>query len=146
MAGKQKSLEETFEESFKTLPELSEKTRRVFVYLFPWIAIVLGVIGISLVLLSFGFLKVTSFSLIGKNLPMLALFLSGGVLGLLGSLLTLLSVPGLFKRKKSGWQRLFWSQIVGVVGSLISFTFFGLIVIAIIIYLLFQVKNYYREG
>jgi hypothetical protein len=54
------------------------------------------------------------------------------------------ALPGLFARKMSGWRLLFYSQIVGLVFSLLSGSIVGAILGALIgMYILFQVRPLY---
>ena len=56
------------------------------------------------------------------------------------------ALPGLFARKMSGWRLLFYSQIVGLVFSLLSYNIIGgLIGVVIGMYILFQIRMLYKE-
>jgi hypothetical protein len=58
--------------------------------------------------------------------------------------LTIAALPGLFARKMSGWNMLFYAQIVGLVVSLLSLSIVsGLIGALISLYILFQVRTKY---
>lgn len=55
------------------------------------------------------------------------------------------ALPGLFARKMSGWQLLFYAQIASFVFSLLGGSFIGAILGAVIsLYLLFQVRSLYK--
>ena len=59
--------------------------------------------------------------------------------------LLIAALPGLFARKMSGWTLLFYSQIVGIVHSLLSGNIIsGLLMALIGLYILFQVRPLYR--
>lgn len=59
--------------------------------------------------------------------------------------LMVMALPGLFARKMSGWQLLFYAQIAGFVFSLLSGALVGAIIGALIsLYLLFQVRPLYK--
>jgi len=55
------------------------------------------------------------------------------------------ALPGLFARKMSGWTLLFYSQLVGIVHSLLTGNIIsGLLTALIGLYILFQVRPLYR--
>jgi hypothetical protein len=54
------------------------------------------------------------------------------------------ALPGLFARKMSGWTLLFYSQLAGIVFSLLSGSILGALVGGLIgLYILFQVRSKY---
>ena len=56
-----------------------------------------------------------------------------------------LALPGLFAKKKQGWNLLFYAQLVSVVSTLISGDIVSAILSLVIgMYLLFQVRSYYK--
>ena len=56
-----------------------------------------------------------------------------------------LSISPLFKRSKTGWNLLYYSTLLGAVQNLLSFNLGGLIIGTLLsLYLLFQVKEYYK--
>lgn len=55
------------------------------------------------------------------------------------------AIPGLFAKKKSGWDKLFWVSLIGIVSSLISGNLVGVIIgTAINWFFLFQIRSYYK--
>ena len=65
---------------------------------------------------------------------------------LASSLLLFAAYSGTKARKISGWNMLFWSEIVYLVGSLVSLSIIqGLISAIIGFYLLFQIKSFYKS-
>ena len=55
------------------------------------------------------------------------------------------ALPGLFDRKMTGWNLLFYSQLVGIVFSLLSGSIVGGLLAGLIsLYILFQVRPLYR--
>lgn len=59
--------------------------------------------------------------------------------------LLLAAYPGLSKRSHKGWDLLFWSEIVGLVGAIVSTAIVTGVIGALIgLYLLYQVKSYYK--
>lgn len=60
--------------------------------------------------------------------------------------LELMAVPGLFKRTKGAWRLVFYATIASLVGSLVSFNIIGGLISAVIgWYILFQVKDMYKQ-
>ena len=56
-----------------------------------------------------------------------------------------LAIPGLMKRKMAGWNFLYYAVWVGAVSSLLNYDIVGRVVSVLIsLYLLFQVKSYYK--
>lgn len=56
-----------------------------------------------------------------------------------------ISLPYLFKRKKEGWQLVYYATLIWILYSLFWFDLIGGIISGLIsLYLLFQVKEYYR--
>lgn len=66
------------------------------------------------------------------------------ILGLVGLILGVLALPGLFNRKRTGWVFSYYAQILSLAGSLIGFHLIGLLVGLLFLMLLFQVRDYYR--
>jgi hypothetical protein len=59
--------------------------------------------------------------------------------------LEVIALPGLFARKMSGWNFLFYSRLVGVLGSLTAGSIIGgLLGLVISLYILFQVRGLYH--
>ena len=64
----------------------------------------------------------------------------------LGFQLLGMALPGLFARKMSGWTLLFYEQLVGFVGSILSGSIIGGIIGTLIgLYILFQVRTKYTN-
>jgi len=64
---------------------------------------------------------------------------------LVASVLMLASYSGLNAKKDKGWKLLFWSEVVYVVGGLISLSIISTVIGALItFYLLFQIKSCFK--
>jgi hypothetical protein len=108
----------------------------------PWITLVLLIISLPAVLFILGvgtaFMPFAGIEY-GTGFGIAALFL----LVQLG--LTAASLPGLFARKMSGWNLLFYGRIVGAVGSLLVGAIVGALVgLLISLYILFQIRPLYK--
>lgn len=120
--------------------QIPEGGREWIVKYGPWITIVLLVLMLPPLLLALG--------LGALILPFAAAAAPGIGISLIGVIveigLTIAALPGLFARKMSGWNMLFYAQIVGLVVSLLSLSIVsGLIGALISLYILFQVRTKY---
>lgn len=64
------------------------------------------------------------------------------------------ALPGLFKRKRSAWKLLFWATLVSIAYGLVGWAgtptdigglFWSLLSAVISLYILFQIRDYYRN-
>jgi hypothetical protein len=137
-----KELETTLESWFAKLPNLPVSIRAALVKLAPYLAIVGLVLSLPAIL-----------ALLGLGAIAGPLMMSGGMYG--GTLalvfaiasvaLLALSIRGLFARTATGWQYLYYNALVGAAYSLLRLDVFGLIIgTGISLYLLFQIRSYYK--
>ena len=67
------------------------------------------------------------------------------ILSLITFVLSIIALPGLFRRKLSGWNMTFYAAVVSFVSSIISGNLIGGIISAILgLYVLFQIRSYYN--
>lgn len=108
---------------------------------------------VSLVLLLLTLPAILAFLGIGAALMPVALLgeLGSGlsytltmILVLIGLVLGLLALPGLFDRKRSGWVFSYYAQLLSLLSSLFSFNVLGILLGLLFLMLLFQVRDYYR--
>lgn len=129
----------------KKAPSLPDNVKEILVKLAPYFTIlgivlsvpaVLALIGISAVVTplvmytgtGWGFRSVVSIIVI-----------------ILMLVLEIMAVPGLFARKRTAWNLLFYISLINVVSTLLSMNVFGLIIgTAIEWYFLFQVRDRYK--
>lgn len=130
---------------FKKLPELPKDVRDFLVLAVPWVALIGGIIGVAVTLVGFG---------VFTFLAPLA-FLSGAgadagqgilavLLGLVASILMLMAFPGLSKHKATGWRYIFYSEVVYLLGQILSISLGGIVMALIGFYLLYQIRAYYK--
>jgi hypothetical protein len=123
--------------------QLPDNAREAIVKYGPWVVLVLLVLTIPALLLLLGIgtaLVPFGGAAYGVGFGYLALF----VIVEIG--LEAASLPGLFKRKMSGWTLMFWSRMIGLVYSLLAGAILsGLIGAVISFYLLFQVRALYKS-
>jgi hypothetical protein len=138
----------TLEPYFEKAPAMPKKWQLNLVKITPWIAVIFGVLGVLVGVSSFGIFSVASpfvamggadgVSAVGSGFLALAILL-------ISSVLMLMAFPGLKGNKVSGWNLLFWSQVVSIVGSVVELHLVNAIIGALIgFYLLFQIKSYYK--
>ena len=138
----------TLEDLFKKAPALPAGGREGIVKITPWLALIFGVLGILGGISAVGIFTAFSPLAMYSGAYGMASYGSGVIaawIWLTSSVLLLLAYPGTKSRKMSGWNMLFWSEIVNVVGSLVAGSFVSAVLGALIgFYLLFQIKSYYK--
>ena len=131
----------------KKAPALPKNVRELIVGIAPWLEVISAIFTLP-----------TIFALFGFNAMMYGTPYGGYMMGragygfsistfflLAGLVLMLLAIPGLFKRSKMGWNYVYYSVLINAVYSLLSYQLLGMIVGALIsLYILFQVKSYYK--
>lgn len=132
----------------KKAPALPKGIKETLVKLAPWLAIIGVVVSIPGILVLFGLSSMMS------GLPYSGYTMMGygggfsiSVLFVIATMiLEILAVPGLMKRKLAGWNFLYWAVWVSAVYSLLSYQIVGMVIGTLIsLYLLFQVKSYYKK-
>lgn len=129
----------------KKAPALPKNIKEAIVKFGPWITLILIVLALPLLLAVFGLGTILlPFSFLGG--------VSAGykaTLGLLFSgitvLLEIVALPGLFKRAKAGWNLVYYAALIGAIEHVLTFNIGGLIIGTLLsLYILFQVKEYYK--
>lgn len=98
--------------------------------------IILALIGISAFVLPFSFVAGvgTGFS-----------YIAGVIVTIITVILEIMALPGLFKREKKSWTLLYYVALIGGVNSILSLNLWGLVIgTGISLYILFQIKSYYK--
>lgn len=139
-----KYIETHLEKWFLPLPSLSKNARESIVTVIPWISLILGILGLYATI-KYSFLVFYSPLL----LPVFAFWgitniILNGLLGLISYLFLVLAFSGTKKRLYQGWKFIFWSILISIISSLLSFSLIGILIEVIILYLVFQVKSYYK--
>ena len=123
--------------------QIPEGGKEFIVRFGPWICLVLLLLTLPLLLVALGLgALVAPFAGVqyGTGFGVAAIFALVQVV-MLG-----MALPGLFARKMSGWTLLFYAQLVGFVGSILSGSIVGGIIGALIgLYILFQVRTKYSS-
>ena len=117
--------------------------REMIVKVTPWIDLVLVIffLPVLVALLGLGFI----FS--GYAWSMGAYSYGWGlatIIALIPFVLEVFALPGLFKRKKYAWNLLMYSSLLVIISDVIFFSLGGIIGGILSLYILFQVKEYYK--
>jgi hypothetical protein len=111
----------------------------------PIIALIFGIIGILLSLAGIAALTALAPAAIVTGGHGYSGGILAAILWLASSILLFAAYSGTKARKMSGWNMLFWGEIVSLIGSLITLSIIqGLISALISFYLLYQIKSYYQ--
>jgi hypothetical protein len=134
-------LEEIFVGKLWALPK---KAKEIIVMIAPYLSLISLIALIPMVLALLGLSFFTPVAFLG-GLTMGFGYTLSVILGLVGSILAVSVIPGLFKRQIKAWRILFWVSLINALGKLLSMELGGLIIgTAISWYILFQVKEYYK--
>lgn len=133
------------EQWFEKLPALPAKAVDTLAGIMPWIAVIFGVLGVLVGLSGLGVLTVLApLAGLGGAASRAGLGLISTIALIISSVMMLAAFPGLKSFKTGGWTLLFWSEIVGVVGSLLVFSIPGVLWGIVGLYIIFQIKPKYK--
>jgi hypothetical protein len=125
-------------------PKIPQRGREAIVKIAPWITLIILIIALPVILALFGLSAfLAPFAFLG-GFHAGAMFIVTWVLTLITFVLEIIALPGLFHRKRKGWLFLFYSSLIGAVLNIISLHISGLIGTVIGLYLLFQIRDYYK--
>lgn len=136
----------TLEQWFSQTPSLPKNAKESLVKYMPIIALIFGIIGILLSLAGIAALTALSPLAVVTGTPGYGAGLLAAIFWLASSVLLLAAYSGIKARKISGWNMLFWSEIVYLIGSLVTLSILQGIISALIgFYLLYQIKPFYSN-
>lgn len=140
---------DTMDEWFKKFPALPTNIREVIVNITPWLSLIFGILGIIVGISGLGVLTVLSPLAVFGGMSGVSSYgtgFIGALIYLIGSIALLAAYPGTKAKKYAGWQFLFWSEAINLVGGLIGMHSIVSTLIGALIgfYLLFQIKSYYK--
>lgn len=140
-----KELEKTLSVWFGKLPNLPASVRELLVKLAPYFAIIGLVLSLPIILFA---LKLSA---IASMIPTMGgmWYAYGTYLALPSAIISVillgLSISGLFARHSEGWRYLYYNALVGGVFSVLNMDLGGLVIgTGITLYVLFQVRSYYK--
>ena len=121
--------------------QLPDSVKELLVKFGPWISIVLLVLLVPILLLALGVGTILMpFGGVGYATG----FGLSAIFAIVQIVLLAMALPGLFARKKSAWMLMFYEQLIGFVGSLVSGSVVGAIIGTLIgLYFLFQLRTKY---
>jgi hypothetical protein len=135
-------LEEIFVGKLWALPK---NVKEIIVKISPYLAIISLIALIPMVLALTGLSFLTPVAFLGGMRAGFGYIVSVAFALIVG-VLTISTIPGLFKRERKAWKILFWVSLVNAVGELLRMDLGNLIIgTAISWYILFQVKEYYKN-
>jgi branched-subunit amino acid transport protein len=126
-------------------PKMPADIQKLIVQYGPYLVLIGTVMGAVSLLNAFGTLGVaTPFMMMGGYkagmLYQLSLLFFGASV-----VLSALSLPGLFKKTKQGWQYAWYNGLLTAVMSIVTLNIFGLIIgSGIGFYILYQIKHHYK--
>ena len=149
MDAQLKGLLKTLDQNYAKLPSLPKGGVELIVNFAPWLALIFGVLAVLTGVAAFGFLSVLSpFAMVAGAGSYAVLGMVYGVLLLAQGVLELLAFPSLKARKVRGWNLMFYSLVLGLVGSIFTLSVSSIVggVLGVLIgyYFLYQVKSYYK--
>lgn len=143
-----KALVTTMDGWFSKLPQLPTNAKELLVKIMPFIALIFGVLGVLGGLAGLGILTMFAPLAMFGGAQGAASFGGGFLVALIllvSSGLLLAAFPGTKAKKVIGWTLLFYSEIVSLVGSILSMNILsGVVVVLIGFYILFQIRSYYK--
>lgn len=142
LSGFENTLELYFD---KKAPQLPEGIKEFIVKFGPYLTLISLVLAIPGILVALGLgALVAPFVALGSITGGFNLSL-GLIISLITLVLTVMALPGLFKRQLKAWKLIFYSSLVSALGALLNFSLGSLIIgTAISWYFLFQIKSYYK--
>jgi hypothetical protein len=131
----------------KKAPALPLNIKEILVKFAPWLTILGVILSIPAILGFFGLgalMMSTPYGAYGLANSGLTYTLAIIFLGVT-TVMRGIAIPGLLAKTKSGWMMLFYSTLVNLVYSILSFDIIGGLLGALIsLYLLFQVREFYK--
>lgn len=162
-------LETKLEDVFKGAPKLSDSTKESLAKLWPWLALIFGILQLAAAWALWGLIRTSDRILDTANT--ISLYYTGRSVGyssmdkfwiylgvamlVVDAVILLLAYPHLVKRARRGWDLLFLGSVINVVYSIVTIFIsgrgfgsflMGLIGSAVGFYLLFQVKSKYVKA
>jgi amino acid transporter len=135
---------DTVGEYFDRLPALPRNAKEVVVSIVPWLALIFGIIGIALSIVSFGIFSFLSpvLLLTGSKTAGSGIILV--LLSLVSSIFLLLGFPGTQKRQEKGWKWVFYSEVVSLIADIVTISLSGIVLSLIGFYFLYQIRKLYK--
>lgn len=145
MSAESLSLIHKIEEPFSTLPHLPQGITQFLLKIAPWLALLSGIIG----LITGVALGVSIPVYFSQSLMLLVVTVLTVIITIVNSILLLHAFTPLKNRELKGWVFLFWSEVLGIIESILNVFHGGsavgtIIGALIILYALFEIKPFYN--
>lgn len=144
-------LEKFFEDLFlkKVSYQLPVKSKEVIVKVAPWVTLIILVISLPALFAIFGLGSMVAGLAAYSGFVFGARYYLGLIVLLVQLVLMAMSISGLMKREMKGWKLVYYGDLISAVYALFSAYSLGsfiwsIICTAIGLYILFQVKSYYK--
>lgn len=126
-------------------PALPKNIKEIIVKFSPYIILIMLIISLPAILAVLGIgTLLTPFSYLG-GIHYGFTYILGLVVLAVSLVLEVIALPGLFKQKKQAWNLIYYSTLINAVHSLLIFNLGSLIIGTLIsLYILFQIKEYYK--
>lgn len=131
---------------FAKFPHIPQGGREVLVQVVPWFALIFGILGIFALITAGTFLSVLSTTFgFQYTVPVLISIIAA----LVASVLQIIAFKPLTKRKKQGWNYLFYGSVLTTVANIIDVVLGSYVISAVIgaiitFYLLFEIRTMYH--
>lgn len=126
-------------------PGLPKGLTDFIVTVMPYLTVIFLILALPLVLALIGISAfVMPFSVVAGIGTGFSYF-AGIIVTIITMVLEIMALPGLFKRQKKSWTLLYYVALIGGVNSILSLNLWGLVIgTGLSLYILFQVKSYYK--
>lgn len=129
----------------KKAPSLPKSVTDFIVAVMPYLTVIFLILALPLVLALIGIsafvLPFAAVAGIGTGFS----YFAGIIVTIITMVLEIMALPGLFKRQKRSWTLLYWVALIGGVNSILSLNLWGLVIgTGLSLYILFQIKSYYK--
>lgn len=133
---------------FAKTPHLPENARQSIAQVAPWIALIVGILGIAAILSAGGFASMFAFAYVFSGVSYFALY-AALIVGLIAAILDLLAFKPLQARQKKGWNFIFYGTVLSAVSAILNLLFgyasLGTIIGPLVgFWLLFEIRGLYR--
>lgn len=133
---------------FAKAPVLPINIKEMLVKYVPYFALVFGIIGIIFSISSLGILGITSpLAIVGgaETVNSYGTSFVSSLFSIVSSAMMVMAYQSLQAKKLNGWNLMFWSEVVNIIGSIILLNIIGAVISGLIgFYLLYQIKSFYK--
>ncbi|NTU73156.1 hypothetical protein HGB07_03215 [Candidatus Roizmanbacteria bacterium] len=129
----------------KKAPAIPAKAKETIVNIAPWITLIIIILTAPALLAIFGLgALVAPFAFLGGAASGLG-YLASLILSAIMLVMEAMAIPGLMHRKRSAWDLVYCANLLGVIQNVVNFNLGALVIGSLLsMYILFQVKSYYK--